>query len=49
MMLVRDSINGWAEERGMMGDIQGDFRRGRRSEDNQFRIKTMIEMTKVRK
>ena len=45
MMVVRERINEWVEESGMIGDIQGGFRRGRRTEDNLF----MLEMDKVRK
>ena len=49
MMLIRDSINGWVEESGMLGDVQGFFRRGRRTDDNLFMLERMIEMAKVRK
>ena len=42
-------INGWVEESGMLGDIQGSFRRGRRTEDNLFMLERMIEMAKLRK
>ena len=33
----------------MLGDVQGDFRRGRRTEDNLLMLERMIEMAKVRK
>ena len=49
MMLVRDSINRWVEESGMLGDIQGGFRRGRRTADYLFMLERIIEMAKVRK
>ena len=49
MMLVRDNINGWVEESGMLGDVQVFFRRGRRTDDNLFMLERMIEMAKVRK
>ena len=49
MMLIRDSINGWVEESGMLGDVQVFFRRGRRTDDNLFMLEGMIEMAKVRK
>ena len=49
MMLVRDSINGWVKESGMLGDIQGGSRRGHRTEDNVFMLQRMIEMAQVRK
>ena len=49
MMLIRDSINGWVEESGMLGDVQGGFKRGHRTEDNLFMLERMIEMAKVSK
>ena len=49
MMVLRERINGWVEENGMLGDIQGGFRMWRRTEDNLFMLERMIEMTKVRK
>ena len=48
MMLISDSINGWVEESGMLGDVQVFFRRGRRTDDNLFILERMIEMAKVR-
>ena len=47
MMIVRDRINEWEEEIGMLGDVQGGFRRGRRLEDNMFMLERMMEMAKV--
>ena len=47
MMVLRERINGWVEESGMLGDIQGGFRMGRRTEDNIFMLERMIEMAKV--
>ena len=49
MMVLRERINGWVEESGMLGDIEGGFRMGRRTEDNLFMLERMIEMAKVRK
>ena len=49
MMVVRERINEWVEESEMLGDIQGGFRKGRRTEDNLFMLERMIEMAKVRK
>ena len=49
MMLIREIINEWVEQSGMLGDIQGGFRRERRTEDNLFMLERMIEMAKVRK
>ena len=36
MKVLRERINGWVEESGMLGDVQGGFRMGRRTEDNFF-------------
>ena len=49
MMVLRERINGWVEESGMLGDIQRGVRMGRRTEDNLFILERMIEMAKVRK
>ena len=49
MMVVREIINESVEGSGMLGDIQGGFRRGLRTEDNLFMLERMIEMAKVRK
>ena len=35
MMVLKERINGWVEESGMLGDIQG-FRQGQMTEDNIF-------------
>ena len=37
------------EESGMLGDVQGGYRKGRRTEDNLFIMERLIEMTRVRK
>ena len=42
MMLLREIINGWLEESGMLGDIQGGFRMGQRTEDNLFMLERMM-------
>ena len=39
-------MDGW--KRVMLGEIQGEFRMGRRTEDNLFMLERMIEMVKVR-
>ena len=49
MMVLRDRIYEWVEASGMLGDIQGGFRMGRRTEDNLLMLEGMIEMIKVRK
>ena len=45
--IVRDRINDWVEETGMLGDVQGGFRRGRRTEGYLFMLERMMEMAKV--
>ena len=49
MMLIRDSINGWVEESGMLCDVQGFFRRGRRTDNYLFMLERMIEIRKDKK
>ena len=49
MLMVRERIDKWTEDSGMLGEIQGDFRRGRRTEDNLFMLERLIEMVKGRK
>ena len=48
IMIMRDRINEWVEETGLLGDVQGSFRRGRRTEENMFMLERMMEMAKVR-
>ena len=36
MLMVRERIDKWTEDSGMLGEIQGGFRRERRTEDNLF-------------
>ena len=38
----------WVGETGMLQDIQGDFRRGRRTEDNLYMLERIIEMSRGR-
>ena len=47
--MVRERINEWVEESGMLCDIQDVFRMRRRTEDNLLILERMIEMAKVRK
>ena len=42
-------IDEWTEDSGMLGEIQGGFRRGRRTKDNLFMLERLIEMVKERK
>ena len=46
-MIVRDRINEWAEATGMLGDVLGGFRRGRRTGDKMFMLEKMMEMAKM--
>ena len=49
MMVLRARINGWVEGSGMLDDLQGGLKMGRRTKDNLFMLQRMIEMVKVRK
>ena len=49
MIIVRDRMNRWVEESGMLGDVQGGFKKGRRAKDNIFIVDRLIEMTRRRK
>ena len=49
MLMVRERIDKWTEDSGMLGEIQCGFRRGRRAEDNLFMLERLIEMVKWRK
>ena len=42
-------INKWTEDSGLLGVMQGGFRRGRRTEYNLFMLERLIEMVKRRK
>ena len=44
MLMVREIKHKWTE-----GEIQGGFRRGRRTDDNLFMLERLIEMVKGRK
>ena len=48
MMMVRERIDKWTEDIGMLGEIQCGFRRGRRTADNLFMLERSIEMVKGR-
>ena len=49
MLMVREIIDKWTEDSRMVGEIQGGFRRGMRTEDNLFMLERLIEMVKGRK
>ena len=44
--MVRERIDKWTEDSGMLGEIQGRFGRGRRTEDYLFMLERLIEMVK---
>ena len=47
MIIVKDRVNRWVEESGVLGYVQGGFRKG--TEDNLFIVERLIEMTRRRK
>ena len=49
MLMVREIIDKWTDDSEMLGEIQGGFRRGRRTEDNLFMLERLIDMVKGRK
>ena len=49
MLMVRERIDKWTEDNGMLGEIQCGFRRGRRTKDNLFMVERLMEMVKRRK
>ena len=42
-------MNRWVEESGMLGDVQGGFRNGRKTEDNFCIVYHIIKMTRRKK
>ena len=46
MMMVRERINQWDEDSGLLGEVQGGFKSGRRAEYNLFMLERLIEMVK---
>ena len=48
MLMVREIIDKWTEDSGMLGELLDGFRRGRRTEDNLFMLERLIEMVKGR-
>ena len=49
MLMVRKRTEKWTEDSGLLGAIQGGFRRGRCTEDTWFMLKRLIELVKGRK
>ena len=47
--MVREIIDKWTEDSGLLGEIQGGFRRERRTEDNLFMLEGLFKMVKGRK
>ena len=41
-----EKIDKWTEDSGLLGEIQGGFRRGMRTEDNMYMLERLIEMVK---
>ena len=46
MLMVRERIDKWTEDNGLIGEIQGGFRKRRCTEDNLFMLERLIEMMK---
>ena len=46
MLMVRERIYKWTEDSGMLDEIQGGVRRGRRTEDNLVMLERLIDMAK---
>ena len=42
MIIVRDRINRWVEENGMLGEVQGGFRKGRSAGNNLLMMERKI-------
>ena len=38
ILMVRQRIDKWTEDSGLLGESQGSFRRGRHTEDNLFML-----------
>ena len=48
MMMVRERINEYTKDSGLLGEVQRGFRRTRRAGDNLFMQERLIDMVKVR-
>ena len=48
MLMVRERIDKLTESGGLLSEVQGGFRKGRRTEDNSFMLQRLIEMVKGR-
>ena len=48
-MLVRERINKWTEDSGLLGEVHGSFRRGRRTEGSLFILERLTVIVMVRK
>ena len=48
MLMVREMIYEWAVDSGVLIEVQGESREGRRTEDKLFMLERLIEMVKGR-
>jgi hypothetical protein len=48
MMIMRERIEGWLEGNNLLSDLQGGFRKGRRTDDNLFLVGRLQEMSAAR-
>ena len=48
VLMAMEGINELTEDNGLLGEVQGGLKRGRRTEDNLFMLERLIEMVKVR-
>ena len=48
MIINRNRLDEWVESSGMLADVQGRFKRGRKTEDNLFMLERMMEMNRIR-
>ena len=46
MMMVKEIMNEWVKSSGMLGDVQGGFRKGRMIDDDLFMIERLMHLTK---
>ena len=49
MIIIRNRLNEWVESSRLLGEVQGGFRRGRRTEDNLFMLERMMEINRIRR
>ena len=49
MLMIRERIDKWTEDSGLLGEIQCGYTRGRRTKDNLFMLERLIELVKGKK